>query len=319
MGRQVDKSRNKSLTEVKDKLEEEKAKPVTAEEDKNVKQGSLFSFANCLVLLLTVILAVLVPSAIVKTAELQQLNDEQDQTIVILRSEAENLKQKLQKSLSESESAQAFIKSNDKVLRAYQQNEVTLNEVKKKNEDQIQNLTLDLNSKTDSFEIEKNTVLEKLKNVEQEKLDLQHIHDLALTSIKTEKESETNELNQMLSKKEEEILTSSQTIKSLQEQSAELSDEKIQLSVELVGKSRNIQSLQQENGNLSNDFVLFKDESIKAIEVLKEEKKIFVKECEERISTLEDDYETKLDILENSRGQMMKILMSEEEELKKPN
>eukprot|EP00092_Neocalanus_flemingeri_P041386 GFUD01045063.1.p1 GENE.GFUD01045063.1~~GFUD01045063.1.p1 ORF type:complete len:391 (+),score=125.58 GFUD01045063.1:85-1257(+) len=386
MGRQVDKSRNKSLTEVKDKLEEEKAKPVTAEEDKNVKQGSLFSFANCLVLLLTVILAVLVPSAIVKTAELQELNNEQDQTIENLGSEAESLKLELEKSFSESvekaESTQTFIKSlqtekqaltakiNDldlqalsknKMLKDYQKNEITLNGVNKKNEDQIQNLTVVMNSKIDKLEVEKKDLLNKLKNVQQENSNLQQIHELALTSIKTEKESATKQLNQVLLKKEEEILTNSKTIKSLQEQSAELSNEKLelskenksfnmkntQLSDELVGKTKTIESLKQENGKLSNDMVLFRAESSKTIDILenkkknaiqesdtskesylkdimkkegiiqrlKEEKQILEKTCNERIATMENEHKTKLDILHNSRGQMMEILKSETENL----
>eukprot|EP00092_Neocalanus_flemingeri_P040883 GFUD01044506.1.p1 GENE.GFUD01044506.1~~GFUD01044506.1.p1 ORF type:complete len:391 (+),score=119.81 GFUD01044506.1:52-1224(+) len=368
MGRQVDKTRNKSLTEVKDKLVEENAKPVSADEDKNVKQGSIFSFANCSLLLLAVIVSVLVPSVIVKTSELQQRKYEQDQTVAKLRSEAESLKQNLQKSLSESvekaETAQAFIKtlqtdklalnakindlhlqasSKDKVLGDYQQNEETLNEVNKKNEDQIKDLTLAMNSKTDSFDIEKKTILEKLKNIEQEKSNLQQIHDLALTSIKTEKESENEQLNQVLLQKVDELLISSQTIQSLQEQSTGISNEKLQISKEtqllstkntqlsdaLADKSKTIESLQEQNGKLSNDLFLFRDESSKAIDILEEEIKIAINESEisknlyledimnkENIITkieedkqiLEKTYDHKIATLENEHKTKLDIL-----------
>ena len=108
MGRQGDKNRKKALNEVNGKhvevnakLVEENGKPA-ANENNHVKQGSILSYANCLMMIFTVIVAILVTSLIVKAAELQQLNTEQDLNMRQMKAEAQDHKQKLEKSLSES-------------------------------------------------------------------------------------------------------------------------------------------------------------------------------------------------------------------------
>ena len=108
MGRQGDKNRKKALNEVNGKhvevnakLVEENGKPA-ANENNHVKQGSILSCANLLMMLFTVIVAILVTSLIVKAAELQQLNTEQDLNMRQMKAEAQDHKQKLEKSLSES-------------------------------------------------------------------------------------------------------------------------------------------------------------------------------------------------------------------------
>ena len=98
MGRQGDKNKKKWLKE--EHIPEEKAKAV-ADQIQDLRKDSLFSCSNCFLMILTVIIAVIVTSVIVKTVELQQVNNEQGEAIKQMKAEAENTNQQLQNLLSE--------------------------------------------------------------------------------------------------------------------------------------------------------------------------------------------------------------------------
>jgi len=340
MGRQGDKNRKKALSEVDGKHVEVKTKPIeengkpAAYENKHEKQGSVLSCANLLMMLFTIVVAILVTSLIVKAAELQQLNTEQDLNMRRMKAEAKDLKQKLEKSLSESfekvksdelliqslksenEDLEAKIKENDlqlenkdKVLNEFQESELNLQEENKKKQDTILSLTKELNAQIDSLETEKKTILEKLEESKQEKSSIEQNCDNDLSNLRSEKEAQAKELEIVISKKEDDMLMKSKTIESLEEMGRTLSDGKIQLSEkidslkvtneqiseELVSKSETIESLHEQNVKLSKDMVIFRDETSKAIDILEQEKNNCIAESESSTKSLREEIQIKVE------------------------
>ena len=91
MGKQVGKMSKKELTE---------------DEMLKIPPNQIFTCWHCLMMIVIVLVGIIVTALIVKAAELRDLNDEKDATIDSLAADAEELKQKLYKSISDSKQQQ---------------------------------------------------------------------------------------------------------------------------------------------------------------------------------------------------------------------
>jgi uncharacterized protein HemX len=133
MGRQGDKNKKKWLKE--EHITEEKAKPV-ADQIQDFRKDSLFSCSNSFLMILTVFIALIVTSVIVKTVELQQVNTEQGEAMEQMKTEAANANQQSQNLLSESiEKAQA----DDILIKSLESENEDLNTKIKSLSTQIEN------------------------------------------------------------------------------------------------------------------------------------------------------------------------------------
>merc|ERR1711970_202341 len=96
MGRQGDKNKKKLMKEESEEEQLPEARGVpTDEKDMYKKRIPIFSCCNILLMILTVVVGMLVTSVIVHTVDLKKLSDEQDDTIIKLKAEAEATKEKL--------------------------------------------------------------------------------------------------------------------------------------------------------------------------------------------------------------------------------
>ena len=133
MGRQGDKNKKKWLKE--EHIPVERAKPV-ADQVPGLRKDSIFSCSNCFLMILTVIIGVIVTSVILKTVELQKVNNEQGEAIKHMKSEAENTNQQWQNLLSESiEKAQA----DDILIKSIESEKEELNAKVKSLSTQLEN------------------------------------------------------------------------------------------------------------------------------------------------------------------------------------
>merc|ERR1712123_499359 len=307
MGRQGDKHKKKLMKE--DHLPEEKATPVT-EQIQNEKRDSIFSCCNIFLMLLTVIASVIVTAVIVKTVELEKLNVDQADMIGRMKAEAENTNQQLQNLLSESiekaknyetlikslksetegmnakiETMNSQIENKDKTATEYQKTQLNLQKVIEKREVELTTLSDNLKKGFESFQEEKKTISEQLEASKQDHVSLQQKYEIDIRNVMTENEEETTKLNQLISDKDGEMLTKTNSIESLEET--------------LVIKSESVATLKEENRKLSIDMTEFTEEANREIEKIEEDKTKCMQDFETSRKTL---LEEKVTLVENIKG-----------------
>merc|ERR1711892_602527 len=307
MGRQGDKHKKKLLKE--DHLPEEKATPV-AEQIQHEKKDSIFSCCNIFLMLLTVIASVIVTAVIVKTVELEKLNVDQADMIDRMKAEAENTNQQLQNLLSESiekakidetlikslksetegmnakiETMNSQIENKDKTATEYQKTLVNLQKVIEKREVELTTLSDNLKKGFESFQEEKKTISEQLESSKQDHVSLQKKYEIDMRNVITENEEETTKLNQLISDKDGEMLTKTNSIESLEET--------------LVIKSESVATLKEENRKLSIDMTEFTENANREIEKIEEEKTKCMQDFETSRTTLLEERRT---LVENIKG-----------------
>ena len=355
----------------------------SAQRRSDQNHGSVFSCANLVMMVFTVGAGVIIALLVIKVAELQQLNTEQQQNIDHLETGAETLEGKLKEIILES-------KTNDVSNEAREQ---SLQIEKDALHDQIKELELELLRKSKLKEANEKMKSE-IATLTNEKLSIGEIHDNALRSIK----AKAQDFSIVISKKDNELLIKSKTIKSLEDEiqtltysninisnevqtlekenvqcSEELEskllrinsleseiqtltnsntklsnevklrgNENVGLSDELLGKASTIKVLEDQIQILSNDIVSLEKRKSQRIEILEEERRIvdkasevniekhlqeqitannMIKELEDeknirekRIIDLKSEHQAKLNILEDSRKQMMEMIKSEKQE-----
>merc|ERR1712212_1282070 len=263
MGRQGDKNKKKLM---KEENEEEQVPQVrgvpVAQNDLYEKRNPIFSCCNISMMILTVVVGMLVTSVIVHTVDLKKLSDEQEDTIIKLKAEAEATKEQLHTIQSEyyskAENEQTVIKTlgsekeelnskikalNTQMERAALDNhETQLNMQKEidKKEEEIAALSENLKKGFESFQTEKKEISEQLKISVDDKSALQDKYNKDIKNINNEKEEIVHRLNSIIAEKEAEMLTNVNLQESLKR--------------DVTMKANAVNSLQKENENLSNDL-----------------------------------------------------------------
>merc|ERR1712106_1050805 len=315
MGRQGDKQKKKLIKE--DHLPEEKATPV-AEQIQNEKRDSVFSWCNIFLMLLTVIAGVIVTAVIVKTVELEKINVDQADMIGRMKAEAENTNQQLQNLLSESiekakndetlikslksetegmnakiEAMNSQIVNKDKTAVEYQKTEVNLQKVIEKREVELTTLSDNLKKGFESFQEEKKIISEQLEASKQDRLSLQQKYEIEMRNVITENKEETTKLNQLISDKDGEMLTKTNSIGSLEET--------------LVIKSESVATLEEENRKLSTDMTEFTEEANREIKKIEEEKTKCLQDFETSRKTLLEERITLVDDIKGKEEDMKSL------------
>merc|ERR1712106_583293 len=294
MGRQGDKQKKKLLKE--DHLPEEKATPI-AEQIQHERKDSVFSCCNIFLMLLTVLAGVIVTAVIVKTVELEKLTANQADTLGRMKVEAENTNQQLQNLMSESiekakndetlitslksetkgmntkiEAMNFQIVNKDRTAVEYQKTEVNLQKVLGEREVVLTTLSENLKIGFESFQEEKKIISEQLEASKQDHVSLQQKYEIDMRNVITENKEETTKLNQLISDKDGEMLTKTNSIGSLEET--------------LVIKSESVATLEEENRKLSTDITEFTEEANREIEKIEEEKTKCMQDFETSRKTL---------------------------------
>ena len=200
-----------------------------AEKDLHEKRNPIFSCCNILLMILAVVVGMIVTSVIVHTVDLKKLNDEQDDTIIKLKAEAEATKEQLQSIQSEcilkAESDQIVIKTlrlekeelnskiqalNTQMERVSSENydtQLNMQKVIDKKEEEIAALSENLKKGFESFQVEKREISEQLKISVNDISTLQDKYDNDIKNIYDEKEEIVHRLNSIIAEKGAEILT----------------------------------------------------------------------------------------------------------------
>merc|ERR1711887_356473 len=180
-------------------------------------------------MILAVVVGMIVTSVIVHTVDLKKLSDEQGDTIIKLKAEAEATKEQLQsiqsEYISKAESDQIVINSvrlekeelnsqikalNTQMVRAASENhdtQLNMQKVIEKKEEEIAALSENLKKGFESFQVEKREISEQLKISVNDISTLQDKYDNDIKNINNEKEEIVHRLNSIIAEKEGEILT----------------------------------------------------------------------------------------------------------------
>merc|ERR1711892_688314 len=137
----------------------------------------------------------------------------------------------------------------------------------------------------ESFQEEKKTISEQLEASKQDHVSLQQKYEIDMRNVIIENEEETTKLNQLISDKDGEMLTKANSIESLEET--------------LVIKSESVASLEEENRKLSTDMTEFTEEANREIVKIEEEKTKCMQDFETSRKTL---FEERITLVENIRG-----------------
>jgi len=294
---------------MKEENEEEQLPEVrgapAAEKDLHEKRNPIFSCCNILLMILAVVVGMIVTSVIVHTVDLKKLNDEQDDTIIKLKAEAEATKEKLQsiqsEYISKAESDQIVIKTlrlekeelnskiqalNTQMERVSSENHDTQQNMQKvidKKEEEIAALSENLKKGFESFQVEKREISEQLKISVNDISTLQDKYDNDIKNIYDEKEDIVHRLNSIIAEKDAEILTNLKIQESLKR--------------DVTMKANAEESLQKENKKLSNDLVELTESTTKDIKNIQEMKESCFKDLEkskksslDEISKLKEGY-----------------------------
>merc|ERR1719431_1528272 len=204
----------------------------------------------------------IVTSVIVHTVDLKKLSDEQGDTIIKLKAEAEATKEKLQsiqsEYISKAESDQIVIKTlrleKEELNSKIQSLNTQMERVSSENHDTQQNLKKGF----ESFQVEKREISEQLKISVNDISTLQDKYDNDIKNIYDEKEDIVHRLNSIIAEKDAEILTNVKIQESLKR--------------DVTMKANAEESLQKENKKLSNDLVELTESTTKDIKNIQEMK-----------------------------------------------
>merc|ERR1711892_596335 len=202
-----------------------------------------------------------------------------DETLIkSLKSETEGMNAKI-------ETMNSQIENKDKTAIEYQKTQVNLQNVIEKREVELTTLSDNLKKGFESFQEEKKTISEQLKASKQDHVSLQQIYEIDMRNVINENVEEKTKLNQLISDKDGEILTKTHSIESLEET--------------LVIKSESVATLEKENRKLSTDMSEFTEEANREIEKIEEEKTKCMQDFETSRKTL---LEERITLVENIRG-----------------
>merc|ERR1711892_751979 len=128
-------------------------------------------------------------------------------------------------------------------------------------------------------------ISEQLEASKQDHVSLQQKYEIDMRNVIIENEEETTKLNQLISDKDGEMLTKANSIESLEET--------------LVIKSESVATLEEENRKLSTDITEFTEEANREIEKIEEDKTKCMQDFETSRKTL---LEEKVTLVENIKG-----------------